>query len=209
VECPQWLRPIAGLLAFTGMRRSELLGLRWLDIDTQGGRILLPQTKNGSGRTVWMNELARQALNSVTRNGSKPTDRVFTGESVTPENVSLAFLRACRRVGIADFRLHDLRHTAASWLRMQGADIGTVADLLGHKDLRMAKRYQHLSPTYLQAAVRGLDTAFGPELAKMPALKGEAPETGPESGHAVVTIEPKNLYKQVLANAGEKQELTM
>jgi hypothetical protein len=38
-----------------------------------------------------------------------------------------------------------------------------VADLPGHKDLRMAKRYQHLSPTYLQAAVRGLDTAFGPE----------------------------------------------
>ena len=45
--CPESLRPIAGLLAFTGMRRSEVLGLRWLDIDRKGERILLPQTKNG------------------------------------------------------------------------------------------------------------------------------------------------------------------
>lgn len=104
-------------------------------------------------------------------------------------------------MGIEDFRLHDLRHTAASWLRMQGADIGTVADLLGHKDLRMAKRYQHLSPTYLQAAVRGLDTAFGPELAKMPALNAAAPETEQGTDHATITIEPKNLYEQIQANA--------
>jgi len=48
--CPEWLRPIAGLAVATGMRRGELLGLRWLDVDLQGGRIVLPQTKNGEGR---------------------------------------------------------------------------------------------------------------------------------------------------------------
>jgi integrase len=173
--CPLWLRPIVALLVFTGMRRSELLGLRWLDVDRRGGRILLPQTKNGDGRTVWLNMLACQVLDSVSRNGARPTDRVFS--DVRPENVSLAFLRACRKIGIADFRLHDLRHTAASWLRMQGADIHTVAQLLGHKDLRMAARYQHLSPTYLKAAVKGLDTAFGPEVAKLLALEGNKPES--------------------------------
>jgi hypothetical protein len=62
---------------------------------------------------------------------------------------------------IADFRFHDLRHTAASWLRMKGADIHTVAQLLGHKDLRMASRYQHLSPAFLSDAVNRLDTTFG------------------------------------------------
>ena len=67
----------------------------------------------------------------------------------------MAFARACRRAGIEDFRFHDLRHTAASWLRMSGADIHTVAQLLGHKDLRMAARYQHLSPTFLVEAVDG------------------------------------------------------
>jgi len=55
----------------------------------------------------------------------------------------------------------DLRHTAASWLRMKGADIHTVAQLLGHKDLRMAARYQHLSPAFLADAVKQLDGVFG------------------------------------------------
>jgi len=157
--CPVWLRPIVGLLVATGMRRSEVLGLRWLDVDRRGGRILLPQTKNGDGRVVYLNQLACQVLDSQLRGA--PTAHVFpASDNVTPENVSLAFLRACRRAGIANFRLHDLRHTAASWLRMQGADIHTVALLLGHKDLRMAARYQHLSPTYLADAVKRLDEVF-------------------------------------------------
>jgi len=66
----------------------------------------------------------------------------------------------CRKHGILDFRFHDLRHTAASWLRMKGADIHTVAQLLGHKDLRMAARYQHLSPGFLSDAVHTLDSTF-------------------------------------------------
>ena len=75
--------------------------------------------------------------------------------------MSTAFARACRKAGIEDFRLHDCRHTAASWMRMKGADIHTVAQLLGHKDLRMAARYQHLSPAFLAEAVRSLDEVFG------------------------------------------------
>ena len=156
--CPEWLRPIAGLLAFTGMRRSEVLGLRWLDVDTAGGRIMLPQTKNGDGRIVWLNQLASDVLGTLKRGAS--TDKLFK-DDITPENVSLAFLRACRKVNIADFRLHDLRHTAASWLRMSGADLQDVAELLGHRDLRMTKRYSHLSPAHLSAAVKRLDGVFG------------------------------------------------
>lgn len=159
--CPLWLRPIAGLAAATGMRRGEILGLRFMDVDISGGRIMLPQTKNGDGRIVYLNDLAKTALASVSRDGARSTDPVFIGDSVTPENVSLAFLRACREVKILDFRFHDLRHTAASWMRMKGADIHTVALVLGHKDLRMAARYQHLSPAFLSDAVKLLDGAYG------------------------------------------------
>ena len=158
--CPEWLRPIAGLAVATGMRRGEILGLRWLDLDVKGGRICLPQTKNGEGRIIYLNKLAQQALAVVPREEAKPTDCIFSGESITPENVSLAFLRACRAVNISDFCFHDLRHTAASWMRMRGADIHTVALILGHKDLRMAARYQHLSPAFLSDAVMLLDGAF-------------------------------------------------
>ena len=159
--CPEWLRPIAGLLAFTGMRRSEVLGLRWLDIDRRGERILLPQTKNGDARTVWLNALACDVIDSM--KPGAPTDIVFP--DITPINVSVAFMRSCRKVKIADFRLHDLRHTAASWLRMSGADLQDVADLLGHRDLRMTRRYSHLSPAHLSAAVKRLDGVFGKPLA--------------------------------------------
>lgn len=200
--CPEWLRPIAALLAFTGMRRGEVLGVRWLDVDRCGGRILLPQTKNGEARIVWLNALACQVLDSLP--ASAPKDHVFpVSDDVSPENVSLAFLRACRKIGIADFRLHDLRHTAASWLRMSGADLQDVAELLGHKDLRMTKRYTHLSPAHLSAAVKRLDGVFGPELARL---------TSPiiaKSGHDEVTIERKNESKPVLTEESEKTPATM
>ena len=157
---PEWLRPIVGLAAFTGMRRSEILGLRLLDADLTHNRILLPQTKNGEGRIVYLNQSARAAILSLPVDGKgKQTARLFP--SITPNQVSVAFRRVCRSLGVEDFRFHDLRHTAASWLRMQGADIHTVALLLGHKDLRMAARYQHLSPAFLSEAVGKLDVVFG------------------------------------------------
>jgi integrase len=112
--CPEWLPPIAALAAATGMRRGEILGLRWMDVDFNGGRIMIPQTKNGEGRIVYLNTLAKDALEAVPRNKAKNMDCILTAESVTPENVSLAFLRACRAVNIPDFRFRDLRHTAAS-----------------------------------------------------------------------------------------------
>jgi integrase len=160
LACPVWLRPIVALAAMTGMRRGELLGLRWLDVDMAQGCILLPQTKNGEGRIVYLNEGAQAVLASASRTPeAKITDRIFG--DFTPDQVSVNFRRACARLKVADFRFHDLRHTAASWLRMSGADIHTVAQLLGHKDLRMAARYQHLSPAFLAEAVRKLDGVFG------------------------------------------------
>jgi len=190
--CPEWLRPIAGLLAFTGMRRSEVLGLRWLDVDRPGERILLPQTKNGDGRIVHLNALSCAVLDSLKRGA--PTDNVFSTD-ITAENVSLAFLRACRRVKIADFRLHDLRHTAASWLRMSGADLQDVADLLGHRDLRMTRRYAHLSPAHLSIAVKRLDSVFGTPKAL-------------EASHDEVTMERENSGKMLQTAAKKKQAQT-
>lgn len=158
-HCPQWLYPVVGIAVNTGMRRSEILNLRWLDVDLTHNRILLPQTKNGSGRIVYLNRFAQAVLLSLPCAAhARPTDKVFP--DLEPAKVSMAFHRACSKAEIVDFRFHDLRHTAASWLRMAGADIHTVAQLLGHKDLRMAARYQHLSPQFLADAVAKLDVVF-------------------------------------------------
>ena len=138
--CSEELRPIVALAVSTGMRRSEILPLRFLDVDLQHSRLLLPQTKNGDGRIVYLNQMAQTAIRSVPFSlETKATDLLFSDQ--TGPQVSMEFMRLCRGLKIADFHFHDLRHTAASWLRMKGADIHTVAQLLGHKDLRMAARY--------------------------------------------------------------------
>ena len=113
--CPEWLRPIVGLAVAAGMRRGEILGLRWLDVDLLGHRILLPQTKNGEGRIVYLNQLALKVFAGQMTDEVKPTGHVFAHASA--EQVSMAFVRATKAAKIEDFRFHDLRHTAASWLR--------------------------------------------------------------------------------------------
>jgi integrase len=126
-----WLQPIVAITASTGMRRSEILGLPWMDVDMLHDRIMLPQTKNGEGRIVYLNQFAQSAFRSISFDqDTTPIDKIFP--RITPERVSVAFRRICRNLGIVDFRFHDLRDTAASWLRMTGADIHTVAQLLGH-----------------------------------------------------------------------------
>lgn len=170
--CPEWLRPIVALAVTTGMRRSEIINLRWLDVDLEHARILLPQTKNGDGRIVYLNETAQTVLSSLPLTTPRnPLSPVFPG--ITGGQVTVAFRRACTKAKISDFRFHDLRHTMASWARMGGADIHTVATLLGHKDLRMAARYQHLSPAFLAEAVGRLDSIFGNLCYQDVTVKGE------------------------------------
>ncbi len=163
-HCPLWLRPIVLLLLATGMRRGELLGMQWRHVDLVGNRIFLPKTKNGHSRTVQLNAGACRVLAAIPR--AQPTDYVFPEtEHVSPENISLAFLRACRRAGITDCCLHDLRHTCASHLTMSGANLQSVGKVLGHRDPRMTARYSHLSPDYLQQTVKLLDDVFPPGFA--------------------------------------------
>jgi integrase len=132
--------------------------------------INLPQTKNGEGRTVYLNELAMDVFRSLwPSTETDPSEPVF-GLDVTPEEVSMTFMRACRAAGIADFHFHDLRHTAASWMRQRGAPLDLIQKQLGHKDLRMTSRYAHVATQQVRDAVNSLDsilsTLKAPEEAK-------------------------------------------
>jgi integrase len=126
---------------------------------------------------VWLNRLACEVIDRLPRpQDARPTDTIFLEKTYfSPENLSLCFHRACKRAKIADFRLHDLRHTAASWMAMRGVPIRTIADQLGH-DIRMAAKYAHLAPAHLQEAVGQLDALFPPTLAipMLPALGGNS-----------------------------------
>ena len=152
---PDKMRPIFALLTATGMRRSELLECCWKYVE--GSRILLPTSKNDEPKEVHLNAFAAKVLASIPQ--GQPEDRLFP--DVTPEAVSMAFRRVCELLGIVDIRLHDLRHTFATWLRQRGTELDVIASQLGHRDLRMTKRYARIASAQVRQAVNGLDAMLG------------------------------------------------
>jgi len=155
VASPEKMRPVFALLTATGMRRSELLECQWKCVD--GARILLPTSKNDEPKEVHLNAFAQRVLASIPQ--GEPEDRLFP--DLTPEGVSMAFHRVCEQLGIVDIRLHDLRHTFATWLRQRGTELDVIASQLGHRDLRMTKRYARIASAQVSQAVNGLDSVLG------------------------------------------------
>lgn len=142
-----FLHTIVLLALSTGMRHSEILTLRWPQVDLKRRVIVLEKTKNKERRAV---PLVGEALESVRQLRATPridTDLLFPShrDAKKPADTRVAWEAALERAGIKDFRFHDLRHTTASYLAMNGATTAELAAVLGHKTLQMVKRYSHLS----------------------------------------------------------------
>jgi integrase len=155
-NCAGHLRPVVTLAVFTGMRKGEILNLKWQDIDIQRGLINIYDSKNGTKRESYINETVKRTLIAVRKHPESPY--VFCRQSGEPYyNLRKSFFTACKKSGIVDFRFHDLRHTFASQLVMSGVDIKTIQELLGHKSIEMTLRYSHLAPSHKSRAVELLD----------------------------------------------------
>jgi integrase len=140
----KWLAHFVALAIETGMRRGELLGLSWDNVDLERRTAFLPVTKNGESRGVPLSSRAVTVLRGLPATSS---GRVF-GE-LTRLALRQSFDRATRRAGITGLRLHDLRHEATSRFFEKGLNVMEVASVTGHKTLQMLKRYTHLSVTDL------------------------------------------------------------
>lgn len=165
-HCHDHLKPIVVVALNTGMRRGEILGLKWHDIDFRRDIIYLFRTKNDERREIPMNETVKTALIKVRKHPESPY--VFCDKNGRPfYNVRKSFSTALKKAGIVNFHFHDLRHTFASHLVMSGVDLNTVRELLGHKSLDMTLRYAHLSPDHKRRAVdilkNHMDTIWTPE----------------------------------------------
>ena len=157
-ECAPHMAPIVIFLLLTGARVGEAMGLDWRNVDLQAGRAAFLDTKNGTSRGVPLHGRVVAALaNLPHREGPvfrRPDGHAYEGRPT--DAIKTGFKAACRRAGIKNLRIHDLRHTFASWMVMSGADLRTVAELLGHKSLHLVMRYSHLSPNHLRAAIERL-----------------------------------------------------
>ncbi|MEA3273910.1 MAG: site-specific integrase [Pseudomonadota bacterium] len=157
-----WIYPVVILALSTGMRSSEIMGLTWERVDLNQGRILLEETKNGERRSV---PLAGHALDLL-RNHAKvrrlDTSLLWPSHRNPSKPIDLRrpWVNALEAAGIEDFRFHDLRHSAASYMLMNGATIAELAEVLGHKTLQMVKRYSHLSEAHAKGLVERMNEAI-------------------------------------------------
>ena len=185
---PHW-RNVALVALYTGMRKGEILTLRWDQIDWTGGFARLPDTKNGDARLVPLSSAALQVFRglqeqAITSDLQSP--HVFVNpKTKRPYNPTShkTWDRILKSAGFDDLHFHDLRHTMASHLRMSGVDLLTIGEILGHRDLRMTKRYAHIAPAHKLAAVALLETSFREpaHVTKTPVL-AESATSGSKNG---------------------------
>lgn len=150
------LAPLVRLALATGARKGELLGLQWPDVNLERRVVRFLDTKNGDSRTVPLALSAVEVLRTW-RKDRLPVGPVFPE---TVDHVDKYWREARAAAGLTDFRFHDLRHSAASYLAMSGASLMDIAAILGHKTLAMVKRYSHLSEQHTTAAVDRMAEKF-------------------------------------------------
>jgi len=156
-ECKA-IRPVVLAAMLTGMRLNEILTLKWEQVHSGQIHLKAQDNKSNKAREVAISDSLEGLLAEMDQINGGRSPYVF----IRPDgrrflSVRNAFISACSRAGIFNFRFHDLRHTFASQLVMAGADLPSVQKLLGHSDIKMTMRYAHLAPGHLKAAVDKLN----------------------------------------------------
>jgi integrase len=155
------LRPVLLIALNTGMRKGEILSLRWRAVDFVKGFILIEDSKSGKSRKVPTNGLIFDLLRDMKREGEFVFPSMDVKGQVRPlRDVKTAFTGACRRAEIKGLRFHDLRHTAASRMIEAGVDLVTVSKILGHASIQMTMRYCHPTEQNMRTAVGKLGEFF-------------------------------------------------
>ncbi|MDU8927666.1 site-specific integrase [Alisedimentitalea sp. MJ-SS2] len=149
-----YLEVILLIALTTGLRRSEILGMTWGRIELDTGLVVIEETKNGTRRSSHLIEPIIERLNVLKQASDGKSQYVFPGKNpLKPIDIKSAWHKAVRSAQLEDFRFHDLRHTAASYVAMDGGSVPEIAALLGHKSFQMAARYAHLSEGHTKSII--------------------------------------------------------
>lgn len=144
----KYLYPVIVIALSTGARWSEILTLKWTNIDFKRSIMHLEETKNGERRTVSLSKNAMKEVIGMSKVRRIDTPYLFPRkDGKKPMDIRKYWNEALEiaKLHDKDFRFHDLRHTAASYLAMNGASTLEIAEILGHKTFAMVKRYSHLT----------------------------------------------------------------
>jgi integrase len=165
-KSPEYLKNIVKAAILTGMRKTDLLNLKWSGYkhekltDENGNELEIRkfyfyEKKKKKWTDKVLNNDMIALLESIPRGDS---DYIFTGDDGKPiKSLQRCFRTVLKRAGIKDFHFHDLRHTSASYLMMRGASLKSVQERLGHTTLKMTERYAHLNDQFQRAEVNRLN----------------------------------------------------
>jgi integrase len=155
-----YLYPVVVLALSTGMRQGEIMGLTWDNVDLNRGKAILHETKNDERRAVAITGHALELLKQLSKVRRIDSHFVFPAKgnkSQKAMDLRAPWEAALKKADIQDFRFHDLRHSAASYLAMNGASLAEIAEVLGHKTLQMVKRYAYLSEGHTTSVVESMN----------------------------------------------------
>lgn len=153
-----FLKPILICALHTGMRKGEILNLKWHNVDLDKGYITVTQTKSGRDRNIPISSTLKQHLRAL--HTSRSTDYVFVNPETEKPYCDLkrSFGDILEKSKIKGLRFHDLRHTAATRMVAAGIDLIVVQDILGHACISTTMRYSHPVPERKMQAVMALDS---------------------------------------------------
>ena len=141
------LKPILITALNTGMRKGEILSLKWSNVDFDNNMLIIDALNNKSKRVkrVPLNYVMSTMLKQLKLKNQKLSEDVFLSDEGRPlKDVKTAFLNACRRADIHGLRLHDLRHTAGTRMVESGVSIVAISKILGHSSIEITmERYLH------------------------------------------------------------------
>ena len=137
------------------MRFVSILSLKWSQI--QKGSIYLDKTKTDEARQIPINNGLAECFKSIRKRQILGTEYISCDQNGHIKDYRTAFNAALKRAGILDFRPHDLRHTFASHYLIRGGSLRALQKILGHKDLKMTRRYAHLSKEFAEEEIKLLD----------------------------------------------------
>ena len=157
----QMLKHIVSMLILTGARKREVLDAQWQDFDVERSTWRIPVTKSGKARHVPLSDGALTVLSCVPINPH--TAFVFANPATNKPFVSIFYSwnTARKQAGLADVRMHDLRHSFASLLVNSGRTLYEVQKILGHTQVKTTQRYAHLSQDTLLDAANAATRAMG------------------------------------------------
>ncbi|MCW4042874.1 MAG: tyrosine-type recombinase/integrase [Candidatus Bathyarchaeota archaeon] len=145
------LKPILIIALNTGMRRGEILSLKWENVNPLKRCIHLEDSKAGKSRDIPMNGLVVEALSAIRQDHVYVFYNPMTGGPL--KDIKTAFKTACKNAEIKDLRFHDLRHTSATKMIEIGVDIVTLSRILGHSTIQMTTRYCNPNAETMKNAV--------------------------------------------------------